>query len=88
MSSELQVQGACTGLTDCMQTLLQLAAEGLPEVRTHALNIVRALVRHAALHEHVAPHVGGALLAALHGFDGDSWAVRDILINALIRLLH
>lgn len=46
------------------------------ERRAHCLNVLRALYRHSALQQYVAPHVGTGLQLALRGFDSHTWMVR------------
>lgn len=79
MTTELQVQGNPVCLQKCMSSLLELSALGSGATREHALHVLRALFRHGALGERVAPHVARALLVALHAFDAHSWAVRTTI---------
>ncbi|KAJ8719855.1 hypothetical protein PYW08_012030 [Mythimna loreyi] len=74
VTTELQVQGNPLCFHGCITELLELSASGSAEARGHALHVLRALFRHAALGERVAPHVARGLVAALHAFDAHSWA--------------
>ncbi|CAB3240702.1 unnamed protein product [Arctia plantaginis] len=88
VTTELQVQSTPKCFQSCMALLLELARAGASvETRCHALNILRALFRHSALDESVAPYVQGGLIVALQGFEGDSWAERNsstLVLSALV----
>ncbi|KAJ8720431.1 hypothetical protein PYW07_012474 [Mythimna separata] len=88
VTTEVQVQGNPLCFHGCIAELLQLSATGSAEARGHALHVLRALFRHAALGERVAPHVAAGLVAALHAFDAHSWAERNsstLLLSALVQ---
>nr|XP_049700713.1 thyroid adenoma-associated protein homolog [Helicoverpa armigera] len=87
VSTEVQVQGNPLCFHECMTTLLSLCTCGTPRARGHALHVVRALVRHSALAQRVAPYVAPAMLAALKAFDANTWAERNsatLLLSALV----
>lgn len=66
---------------ECVTTLMRLCGGGGEggggggAVRAHCSNVLRALVRCAALQQAVAPYVGEVLLLALRGFDRPTWEV-------------
>uniref|UniRef100_A0A2A4K9T3 tRNA (32-2'-O)-methyltransferase regulator THADA n=1 Tax=Heliothis virescens TaxID=7102 RepID=A0A2A4K9T3_HELVI len=87
VSTEVQVQGNPLCFHECMSCLVSLCACGSARARGHALHVLRALVRHAALAQRVAPYVAPALLAALQAFDANTWAERNsatLLLSALV----
>lgn len=45
------------------------------EIKTHALNILRALYRHCLLGDLVKEYIADGFIAAFKSYDGDSWAV-------------
>lgn len=49
----------------------------ITEIKTHALNILRALYKHCQLGDLVQEYVSEGLIAAIKSYDGKSWAVRD-----------
>lgn len=71
-----------------MSQLLACAAdkERHVECHTHALNILRALYRHAPLAEHVAPYIAEGVIIAISGFRGKTWAV-STCINMFLSLI-
>lgn len=57
------------------------------EIKTHALNILRALFRHSPLGDSVKTFVADGVIAAFKNYDGKSWAERNaatLLFSALI----
>ncbi|XP_076281120.1 thyroid adenoma-associated protein homolog [Lasioglossum baleicum] len=57
------------------------------EIRTHALNILRAIFRHSQLGEVVNNYVADGLIAAFKSYDALTWAERNaatLLFSALI----
>lgn len=57
------------------------------EIKTHALNILRAIFRHAQLAEIVNNYVADGLIAAFKSYDALTWAERNaatLLFSALI----
>lgn len=83
VTTELQVQGNPTCFHGCMSSLLRLARSAAEQSRSHALHILRALFRNSALQDSVAPYVGGGLVVALQGFDGDTWAVSALCLSGV-----
>ncbi|XP_034254702.1 thyroid adenoma-associated protein homolog [Thrips palmi] len=79
VSAELQTGLSLHTLQWTMSQLLGCAAdkERHVECHTHALNILRALYRHAPLAEHVAPYISEGVIVAISGFRGETWAVRN-----------
>lgn len=47
----------------------------ITEIKTHALNILRALYRHTSLGELVQDYIADGFIAAFKSYDGKSWAV-------------
>lgn len=45
------------------------------EMRTHSMNILRALYRHTELGEEISPYIANGVIAAINGFTKKSWAV-------------
>ncbi|XP_067011359.2 tRNA (32-2'-O)-methyltransferase regulator THADA [Anabrus simplex] len=88
VTTELQVGGSLQCFQQSMFTLLKLASTGdTVEVRTHALNILRALYRHAQLGELVTPYVADGVMVAIRGFKGNTWAERNsatLLFSAIM----
>lgn len=80
VSAELTTGASIKSLEVTMSQLLQCASdkERHVECRTHALNILRALFRHAPLAEHVAPYISEGVIVALSGFRGKTWAVSKL----------
>ncbi|XP_017883798.1 thyroid adenoma-associated protein homolog [Ceratina calcarata] len=59
----------------------------ITEIKTHALNILRAIFRHSHLAEVVNNYVEDGLIAAFRSYDAPSWAERNaatLLFSALI----
>ncbi|XP_035729863.1 thyroid adenoma-associated protein-like isoform X2 [Vespa mandarinia] len=57
------------------------------EIKTHALNILRALFRHSPLGDSVKTFIADGVIAAFKNYDGKSWAERNaatLLFSALI----
>lgn len=79
VSAELQTVGSPQSLQTTMSQLLTCAAnkDSHVECRTHALNILRALYRHAPLAEHIASYISEGVMVAVSGFKGKSWAERN-----------
>ncbi|XP_049842043.1 thyroid adenoma-associated protein homolog isoform X1 [Schistocerca gregaria] len=80
VSTEAQARGCgARSFQDSMDILLGLALDdgSVPEARTHALNILRALFRNSQLGELVTPHVTSGFEAALGAFHSGDWAVRN-----------
>ncbi|KAK3932204.1 Thyroid adenoma-associated protein-like protein [Frankliniella fusca] len=79
VSAELQTVGSPQSLQTTISQLLVCAADNdrHVECRTHALNILRALFRHAPLAEHVAPYISEGVVVAVSGFKCKSWAERN-----------
>lgn len=80
VSAELTTGASIKSLEVTMSELLQCASdkERHVECRTHALNILRALFRHAPLADHVAPYISEGVIVALSGFRGKTWAVSKL----------
>lgn len=55
--------------------------ETITEIKTHALNILRALFKHAQLGDLARSYAADGLSAAIRSYDGKTWAVsrKDIL---------
>ncbi|KAF9808887.1 hypothetical protein SFRURICE_000933 [Spodoptera frugiperda] len=72
-----------------LRQLLRLVSDpACPAGRTHALHVLRALVRHAALGARAAPLLQDVLCAALRAFDARSWPERNsstLLLSALVQ---
>ncbi|GBP92942.1 Thyroid adenoma-associated protein homolog, partial [Eumeta japonica] len=73
VTTELQVFGNAKCFNECMSTLLKLvnpdnAKHSTVEARTHSMNILRALFRHADLGR-ISPYVAEGLIAAISGSD-------------------
>ncbi|XP_063709941.1 tRNA (32-2'-O)-methyltransferase regulator THADA [Culicoides brevitarsis] len=87
VTAELQV-GKSSALKFCMENLLFIAKQGnVPESRTHALNILRALYRCSELAQAVGQYVSEGFVVAIQGYDADSWAERNsatLLFSALM----
>lgn len=47
----------------------------LAEIKTHTLNILRALFKHYRLKDLVKPYISEGFTAAMKSYDGQSWAV-------------
>lgn len=79
VSAEPQNGAGFQSLQCTMSQLLICAADKSRHVecRTHALNILRALYRHAPLAQHVAPHIAEGVIVAMSGFRGKTWAERN-----------
>ncbi|XP_077293015.1 thyroid adenoma-associated protein homolog [Arctopsyche grandis] len=83
VTTELQSNSSPRTFQKSMSTMLQLAKfdgnDGTYSVerRTHCLNILRALFRHAVLGEYVNMYVADALIISINGFDGATWAERN-----------
>lgn len=45
------------------------------EIKTHALNILRSLYKHAPLAKMVQEYVADGFIIALNGYDSESWMV-------------
>lgn len=75
VTTEVAVQEHDAWLHHVLRQLLQLVAGACPAGRTHALHVLRALVRHAALGARAAPLLQDVLCAALRAFDARSWPV-------------
>ncbi|GBP96959.1 Thyroid adenoma-associated protein homolog [Eumeta japonica] len=92
VTTELQVFGNAKCFNECMSTLLKLvnpdnAKHSTVEARTHSMNILRALFRHADLGENVSSYVAEGLIAAISGFDSMTWVERNsstLLFSALV----
>ncbi|KAK1119163.1 hypothetical protein K0M31_013659 [Melipona bicolor] len=59
----------------------------ITEIKTHALNILRAIFRHSHLAHAVNSYVEGGLIAAFRSYDAVTWAERNaaaLLFSALI----
>ncbi|KAG7199267.1 hypothetical protein KM043_018130 [Ampulex compressa] len=59
----------------------------ITEIKTHALNILRAIFKHSQLGESVKNYIGDGLIAAFKSYDGKTWAERNaatLLFSALI----
>ncbi|XP_041981362.1 uncharacterized protein LOC121734811 [Aricia agestis] len=72
---------------ECVTRLLRLGSTGAADTRVHCANVLRALFRCGALHDHLAPHAPAALLLALRGFRADTWSERNsstLLFAALV----
>ncbi|XP_058805836.1 thyroid adenoma-associated protein homolog [Phymastichus coffea] len=57
------------------------------EIKTHALNILRALYRHCLLGDLVKEYIADGFIAAFKSYDGQSWAERNsatLLFSALV----
>ena len=50
------------------------------EIKTHALNILRAIFRHSHLAEVVNNYVEDGLIAAFKSYDAVTWAVSKLLL--------
>lgn len=50
------------------------------EIKTHALNILRAIFRHSHLAEVVNNYVEDGLIAAFKSYDAATWAVSKLLL--------
>lgn len=63
----------------CMNTLLELCENSTAESEKslmHAMNILRALYRHAMLGELVSAYIDRGMKVAINGFSSSSWGVR------------
>lgn len=80
VSAEPQTGAGLQCLQLTMSQLLVSAADKERHVdcRTHALNILRALYRHAPLAEHVAPYISEGIIVAISGFKSKTWAVSKV----------
>ncbi|XP_012278910.1 thyroid adenoma-associated protein homolog isoform X2 [Orussus abietinus] len=61
--------------------------DAVTEIKTHALNILRALFKHSLLGEAVKPYVADGIIAAIKSYDGQTWMERNaatLLFGALI----
>lgn len=47
----------------------------LAEVKTHVINILRALFRHCQLGECVKPYIADGVITAIKSYNGKTWAV-------------
>ncbi|KAJ8688100.1 hypothetical protein QAD02_023895 [Eretmocerus hayati] len=59
----------------------------ITEIKTHALNILRALFRHCKLGELVQDYIADGFKTAFKSYDGESWAERNaatLLFSALV----
>lgn len=76
-ASELQTGGS-NNFHRCMSMLLKFADHSGDnvEMRTHSMNILRALYRHTQLGEEISPYVADGVVAAINGFTKKTWAVR------------
>ena len=45
------------------------------EIKTHAMNILRALFKHSQLGDLVKDYVGNGFMVAIKNYDGESWMV-------------
>lgn len=84
VSTEPDVSQRSEVFSETMQTLLaccELEKEGEEdsglEVRVHAMNILRAMVRNNKLGEKIAPFLERTIVAALRGFKSAVWAVSE-----------
>lgn len=53
----------------------QIRNNDLAEIKTHTLNILRALFKHYRLKDLVKPYISEGFTAAMKSYDGQSWAV-------------
>lgn len=51
------------------------ALNEITEIKTHSLNILRALYRHCLLGELVKDYIAEGFIAAFKSYEGTSWAV-------------
>ena len=49
----------------------------ITEIKTHALNILRALFKHSKLEASVQDYIADGFKVAIRSYDGKSWAVRN-----------
>lgn len=73
-----------------IESLLNIATDGLSECRIHAMNILRNLYRESRLNQVIGPYVARGLMLSITGFEAPDWAVNFYSIsfhNNLIELL-
>ncbi|KAI4501053.1 hypothetical protein M0802_003856 [Mischocyttarus mexicanus] len=73
--------------TDINESLTEDNKIQVTEIKTHALNILRALFRHSQLGDLIKTFIADGLIAAFKNYDGKSWAERNaatLLFSALI----
>lgn len=50
------------------------------EIKTHSMNILRALFRHSQLSDMVKHYVADGLIVAFNHYDGRTWAVSHSIL--------
>lgn len=51
------------------------------EIKTHALNVLRALFRHHRLEDFVKKYISNGLIVAMNSYNGKTWAVSFKIIK-------
>lgn len=73
-----------------LQELAEKDADGHPEVRIHAINILRIAFQDAELKQDMEHHVGQGLALAIRGFSNNDWSIRNsslMLYSAIMKRL-
>lgn len=87
ITSELQVFSTA-GLQYCMRKLITLCqTSDVAELRTHGLNILRALFRCSDLGDAVAEYIAEAIECSILGYNAMTWPVSFFLFNINYRWL-
>lgn len=60
----------------------------LAEVKTHVINILRALFRHCQLGECVKPYIADGVISAIKSYNGKTWAVSIYIYFFLLPINH